>query len=81
VIAEAFVDGVELTVGVPGRHGPSADQLETPREFYDYEAKYSATDTATSFPATAPRSPDPESHCRLVLDDALGVRGSPLGMM
>jgi D-alanine-D-alanine ligase len=66
VIAEAFVDGVELTVGVLGDTALPLIKLETPREFYDYEAKYSATDTRYIIPSGLP--PDAE---RIIQDEAL----------
>ena len=66
VIAEAFVDGVELTVGVLGDAALPLIKLETPREFYDYEAKYSATDTRYIIPSGLP--PDAE---RIIQDEAL----------
>ncbi len=40
VIAEQFIDGVELTGGILGREALPLIRLETPRDFYDYEAKY-----------------------------------------
>jgi len=66
VIAEAFVDGVELTVGVLGDMPLPLIELETPREFYDYEAKYSAGDTRYIIPSGLP--PDAE---RIIQDEAL----------
>jgi D-alanine-D-alanine ligase len=66
VIAEAFVDGVELTVGVLGDGALPLIKLETPREFYDYEAKYSAGDTRYIIPSGLP--PDAE---RVIQDEAL----------
>jgi len=66
VIAEAFVDGVELTVGVLGDTALPLIKLETPREFYDYEAKYSASDTRYIIPSGLP--PDAE---RIIQDEAL----------
>jgi len=66
VIAEAFVDGVELTVGVLGETPLPLIKLETPREFYDYEAKYSAGDTRYIIPSGLP--PDAE---RIIQDEAL----------
>ena len=66
VIAEAFVDGVELTVGVLGDTALPLIKLETPREFYDYEAKYSARDTRYIIPSGLP--PDAE---RIIQDEAL----------
>ena len=45
VIAERFVAGMELTAGILGGEALPLIRLETPREFYDYEAKYFAEDT------------------------------------
>ena len=66
VIAEAFIDGVELTVAILGDAPLPAIKLETPREFYDYEAKYSAQDTRYIIPCGLP--PDAE---RIIQDEAL----------
>ena len=45
VIAEAAVSGDEYTVGILGDAALPVIRLDTPREFYDYEAKYVADDT------------------------------------
>lgn len=66
VIAEAFVDGVELTAGILGHKPLPLIKLETPREFYDYQAKYEANDTRYLIPCGLP--PDAE---RIVQDEAL----------
>jgi D-alanine-D-alanine ligase len=66
VIAEAFVDGVELTAGILGDKPLPLIKLETPRDFYDYEAKYQAADTRYVIPCGLP--PDAE---RIVQDEAL----------
>jgi D-alanine-D-alanine ligase len=66
VIAESFVDGVELTAGILGEQPLPLIKLETPREFYDYEAKYQAEDTRYLIPCGLP--PDAE---RIVQDEAL----------
>ena len=66
VIAEAFIDGVELTAGILGDKPLPLIKLETPREFYDYEAKYQANDTRYLIPCGLP--PDAE---RIVQDEAL----------
>jgi D-alanine-D-alanine ligase len=66
VIAESFVDGVELTVAILGDAPLPVIKLETPREFYDYEAKYSARDTRYIIPCGLP--PDAE---RIIQDEAL----------
>ncbi|TMH29950.1 MAG: D-alanine--D-alanine ligase [Betaproteobacteria bacterium] len=50
VIAEKFVDGPELTVGILGEQVLPIIRIETPREFYDYEAKYIANDTRYLIP-------------------------------
>ena len=66
VIAEAFIEGVELTAGILGDRPLPLIKLETPREFYDYEAKYQADDTRYIIPCGLP--PDAE---RIVQDEAL----------
>jgi D-alanine-D-alanine ligase len=50
VIAEKFIDGPELTVAILGEQALPAIRIETPREFYDYEAKYHANDTRYLIP-------------------------------
>ena len=49
-IAEKFIDGPELTVAILGEQALPAIRIETPREFYDYEAKYHANDTRYLIP-------------------------------
>ncbi len=66
VMAEAFVDGVELTAGMLGDTPLPLIKLETPREFYDYDAKYVANDTRYVIPCGLP--PDAE---RIIQDEAL----------
>jgi D-alanine-D-alanine ligase len=66
VIVESFVEGVELTAGILGDKPLPLIKLETPREFYDYEAKYQADDTRYLIPCGLP--PDAE---RIVQDEAL----------
>ncbi len=50
VLAEKFIDGIELTAAVLGGEALPLIRLETPREFYDYEAKYVADDTRYIIP-------------------------------
>ena len=45
ILAEQFVKGEEYTVSILQQRALPAIQLETDREFYDYDAKYIATDT------------------------------------
>ena len=54
VIAEAFIDGPELTAGILGGEALPLIRLETPRDFYDYEAKYHADDTRYLIPCGLP---------------------------
>ena len=56
VIAEKFVDGPELTVGILGEQVLPIIRIETPREFYDYEAKYIANDTRYLIPCGLPKA-------------------------
>ncbi len=51
VFAERFVDGGEYTAGFIGDAVLPLIRLETPREFYDYEAKYLADDTIYTCPS------------------------------
>lgn len=45
VLIEAWIDGPEYTVAILGDEALPAIHMETPREFYDYEAKYQSTST------------------------------------
>jgi D-alanine-D-alanine ligase len=45
VIAERFIEGIELTAAILGDEPLPLIRLETPRVFYDYQAKYFADDT------------------------------------
>lgn len=45
VIAEKWITGPELTAAVLGQEALPLIRLETPREFYDYTAKYEADST------------------------------------
>ena len=76
VIAEQFVDGIELTGAVLGEEALPLIKLETPRDFYDYEAKYVADDTRYIVPCGLP--PRKEAELRelcLAAFRALGCRG------
>ncbi|HZN25851.1 MAG TPA: D-alanine--D-alanine ligase [Burkholderiales bacterium] len=54
VIAESFVDGVEVTAAILDGEALPLIRLETPRVFYDYEAKYLANDTRYICPSGLP---------------------------
>ncbi len=51
VFAEQFIDGAEYTAGFIGGEVLPLIKLETPREFYDYDAKYLADDTIYTCPS------------------------------
>jgi D-alanine-D-alanine ligase len=54
VIAERFVEGTELTAAILDGEPLPLIRLETPRVFYDYEAKYFADDTRYTCPSGLP---------------------------
>jgi D-alanine-D-alanine ligase len=54
VIAERFIDGVEVTAAILNDEALPLIRLETPRVFYDYEAKYFADDTRYICPSGLP---------------------------
>jgi D-alanine-D-alanine ligase len=54
VIAEAFIDGAEYTVAILDDEALPVIRLQTPRDFYDYEAKYVADSTRYHCPCGLP---------------------------
>jgi D-alanine-D-alanine ligase len=60
VMAEKFIEGSELTAGILGDEALPLIRLETPREFYDYEAKYVADDTRYLIPCGLPAARERE---------------------
>ena len=76
VIAETFIDGPELTVAILGERVLPIIRIETPREFYDYEAKYLADDTRYLIPCGLSKSEERELQAlSLRAFQALGCRG------
>jgi len=45
VLVEAWIDGPEYTIAILGDQALPVIHMETPREFYDYQAKYQSTTT------------------------------------
>ena len=76
VLAEKFIEGTELTGAILGREPLPLIKLETPRDFYDYEAKYVRDDTRYIVPSGLPKQKerDIQQLC-LRAFDALGCRG------
>jgi D-alanine-D-alanine ligase len=60
VIAEKFIGGSELTAGILGEQVLPLIKLETPRDFYDYQAKYVADDTRYLIPCGLPAARERE---------------------
>jgi D-alanine-D-alanine ligase len=76
VIAEQFIEGIELTAGVLGRDALPVIKLETPRDFYDYEAKYVADDTRYILPCGLGAAAEAALQADVIRAfDALGCRG------
>ncbi len=64
VLAERWVDGVEYTAAIVADTVLPLIRLETPREFYDYEAKYLADTTRYHCPSDLP--PEQESQLQVL---------------
>src|SRR5689334_9665189 len=56
VIAESFIEGVEVTAAILDDEALPLIRLETPRVFYDYQAKYFANDTRYICPSGLPEA-------------------------
>jgi D-alanine-D-alanine ligase len=75
VIAEQFIEGAEFTAGILGRDTLPLIRLETPRDFYDYEAKYLANDTRYIVPCGLPAEAENAIRAEaLRAFDAIGCR-------
>jgi D-alanine-D-alanine ligase len=76
VLAEKFIDGPELTCAIVGERVLPIIRIETPREFYDYEAKYLANDTRYLIPCglTKKKEEELQALC-LRAFEAIGCRG------
>jgi len=76
VIAEKFIDGPELTVAIVGEQVLPIIRIETPREFYDYEAKYIANDTRYLIPCGLSKAKEEQLQAlSLRAFRSLGCRG------
>ena len=56
IIAERFIEGVEVTAAILDDEALPLIRLETPRTFYDYQAKYFADDTRYICPSGLPEA-------------------------
>jgi len=76
VLAERWIEGEEYTVAILGDTPLPVIGLETPREFYDYEAKYQADDTRYLCPCGLPAEEELRlQRLALAAFQALGARG------
>ncbi len=76
VLAEKFIEGTELTGGILGNEALPLIKLETPRDFYDYEAKYVANDTRYIIPSGLTQKKERELRALcLAAFQVLGCRG------
>lgn len=76
VLLEAWIDGPEYTVSILGNEALPAIHMETPRSFYDYEAKYQSTTTQYHCPSNLPEQD--ESQLQAIALQAfrcLGAKG------
>ena len=51
ILVEAWIEGPEYTVSILGQQALPAIHMETPNEFYDYQAKYQSTTTQYHCPS------------------------------
>jgi len=76
VIAEKWIEGDEYTAAILGRRVLPMIKLETPRQFYDYVAKYESDDTKYICPCGLDESIESD-YAKLSLQafDAVGASG------
>lgn len=71
VLAEQFIQGAELTVGILNQAAMPVVRMRTDNEFYDYEAKYLSDDTQYFCPAGL--SDELESQVRELAEQAFAA--------
>jgi len=73
VIAEQWVEGKEYTVAILGKTALPMIKLQTPHDFYDYEAKYQANSTQYDCPCGLPV--EKEQQLQTLALDAFQILG------
>jgi D-alanine-D-alanine ligase len=73
IIAERFIEGIEVTAAILEDAPLPLIRLETPRVFYDYQAKYFADDTRYLCPSGLPANE--EARIQRVALDAFRLLG------
>ncbi len=74
VMAEPWINGSEYTVAILAGEALPVIRLDTPREFYDYAAKYEANDTSYHCPCGL--DSDTESRLQALALRAFNVLGA-----
>ncbi|MEO0981957.1 MAG: D-alanine--D-alanine ligase [Pseudomonadota bacterium] len=76
LMAEEFIPGRELSVGVMGDRALAVTEIVALREFYDFEAKYTAGGSRHIIPADLPKAVEQAAlDASLKAHNALGCRG------
>lgn len=76
ILAERWVSGGEYTVAILENQALPAIRLETPRAFYDFEAKYSSSETRYHCPCGLPEKKEREiKELALKAFAVVGARG------
>jgi D-alanine-D-alanine ligase len=73
LLVEQWVEGAEYTIGILEGKALPVIRLQTPHEFYDFEAKYQANDTQYHCPAGL--SDDDEASLRMLAERAFAAIG------
>lgn len=76
LMAEEFIPGRELTVGVLGDRALAVTEITTLRDYYDFNAKYEDGGSRHTIPADLPEHVTKEAmRAALAAHEALGCRG------
>jgi D-alanine-D-alanine ligase len=76
VYAERWVSGKEYTVALLNGEALPVIRLETPRSFYDYDAKYNATTTQYHCPCGLPEAQEQAlKNLVVIAGEVVGVKG------
>ena len=76
LMAEKFIPGRELSVGVMGERALGVTEITTLREFYDFDAKYASGGSRHALPADVPdRVTQAAMEASVRAHHALGCRG------
>ena len=76
VMLEKYIEGRELTVAVMGDRALAVTEIDTQRQFYDYDAKYAEGGSQHQVPADLPKDVyDEAMRISLLAHETLGCRG------